>query len=177
MRAGELWWEGKEQAFLAKVDGMMPAVLSSPIKAVLSTAYRKPLGDREGGAYRVGHLRSLEDTIVYANYWKVCMETSVAAIEAAERAHASINQLRGVVDSFRSSVKNDISSMKAASERVQTEVSQMREQYKKAQEVLTSQEFLRAIENAERMAQALQAIQGLTDTKVSVAVFGGGKND
>jgi hypothetical protein len=41
--------------------------------------------------------------------------------------------------------------------------------------MLTSPEFLKAIENAERMASALASIQALTETKVSVAVFAGGK--
>lgn len=175
MQAGELWWEGKAAALSVRLDKMMPAVLRSPIRAVASSGYRPPLGDREGGAWRVDHIRAVEDTIAYANYWKVCMETSIAAIEAAERAQASINKLRSVVDGFRAAIKNDIASMKAASERVQTEVTQMKDQYKQAQDTLTSPAFLQAIENAERMARALQAIQGLTDTKVSVAVFGGGK--
>jgi hypothetical protein len=65
--------------------------------------------------------------------------------------------------------------MKAASERVQNEVNQMKEKYKQAQAILTTPEFLQAIANAERMAMALEAIQKLTDTKVSVAVFSGGK--
>jgi hypothetical protein len=51
----------------------------------------------------------------------------------------------------------------------------MRDKYKQAQDMLTSPEFLKAIENAERMASALASIQALTETKVSVAVFAGGK--
>jgi SOS-response transcriptional repressor LexA len=65
--------------------------------------------------------------------------------------------------------------MKAASERVQNEVLQMQDKYRKAQDILTTPDFMKAIENAERMAAALEAIQKLTETKVSVAVFGGGK--
>ena len=47
--------------------------------------------------------------------------------------------------------------------------------YKQAQDLLNSPEFVKAIENAERMAKALEAIQKLNETKVSVAVFSGGK--
>lgn len=104
------------------------------------------------------------------------MEATVAATESAERAEDSINRLRGVVNDFRSVLKNDLSSMKAASERVQNEVLQMHEKYRQAQTLLTTPEFAKAIENAERMATALKAIQELTETKVSVAVFSGGKN-
>lgn len=175
MRAGELWWEGKTEALEYKLDKMAPACLIGPIKSVFSRPAVHAQGGREGGGYRVSHIRLIEDTIVYFNYWKVCMETSIAAVESAERAHEAIDKLKQTVDEFRASVKNDISSMKAASERVQNEVNQMKEKYKQAQAILTTPEFLQAIANAERMATALEAIQKLTDTKVSVAVFSGGK--
>jgi hypothetical protein len=86
-----------------------------------------------------------------------------------------VDTLKKTLVDFRGSIKNDLSSMKAASERVQSEVLQMRDKYKQAQDMLTSPEFLKAIENAERMASALASIQALTETKVSVAVFAGGK--
>jgi hypothetical protein len=53
----------------------------------------------------------------------------------------------------------------------------MRDKYKQAQDMLTTPEFMQAIANAERMAAALDSIQKLTDTKVSVAVFSGGKKE
>jgi len=177
VRAGELWWAGKTEALEYKLDKMAPACLIGPIKSVFSRPAVHAQGGREGGGYRVGHIRLIEDTIVYFNYWKVCMETSIAAIESADRAQDAINKLKETVDEFRASVKNDIASMKAASERVQNEVIQMRDKYKQAQEMLTNPEFLQAIANAERMAAALNAIQHLTDTKVSVAVFSGGKKE
>ena len=103
------------------------------------------------------------------------MEASIAATESTVRAQASVDNLKKTLLDFRGSIKNDLSSMKAASERVQNEVVQMREKYKQAQDLLTTPEFVKAIENAERMASALKAIQALTETKVSVAVFSGGK--
>ncbi len=177
MRVGELWWEGKEGALSYKIDKMAPNCLKGPIRSVLGNPSVSAQGGREGKGYRVGHIRAIQDTIIYYNLWKKCMETSIAAIESADRAHEAINKLRETVDEFRSSVKNDISSMKAASERVQNEVNQMRAQYKQAQEMLTAPEFLQAVANAERMAAALDAIQKLTETKVSVAVFSGGKKE
>jgi cell division septum initiation protein DivIVA len=103
------------------------------------------------------------------------MEIQIAAAESAERAETALSKLKETVDAFRGSVKNDLSSMKAASERVQTEVQQMQQKYKQAQDMLTTPEFMQAIANAERMAAALTAIQALTETKISVAVFGTGK--
>jgi len=176
VQAGELWWEGKHEAFSAKLDKMMPASLSAPVQALLSKAAIKPLGDRLGAAWRVGDIRKVEDTIAYLNFWKACMEPSVAAIESAERAQSSIAQLRRTIEDFRGAIKNDMTSMKAASERVQNEVLQMGKAYKQAADILIAPDFKQAIENAERLVTALQAIQQLTSTKVSVAVFSGGKD-
>ena len=84
-----------------------------------------------------------------------------------------MEKLAATVKQFTSNTKNDIASMKAASERVQAEVDRMEAKYKKAQQVLTSPEFQLAIENAERMAIALDAISKLQHTKLTVALFDG----
>lgn len=174
MRAGDLWWSGRENALNTKLDSMAPSCFD--LSEVLKNSMVKDGGSREGFAFRVNHIRKTEDTIAFYNFWKVCMEASIASIESAERAQSAIAKLRTTVEDFRGSIKNDMASMKAASERVQNEVQQMRERYKQAQDILTTPDFMRAIENAERMAKALEAIQKLTETKISVAVFGGGKN-
>lgn len=177
MRAGELWWDGKKEAFDYKLDKLAPSCLTGPIKYVLSHPDVHAQGTRDGVGYRTKNIDLIYDTIVYFNYWRECMETSIAAVESADRAKVAIDKLKQTVDDFRSAIKNDVSSMKAASERVQNEVHQMREKYKQAQDMLTTPEFMQAIANAERMAAALTAIQQLTETKVSVAVFSGGKEE
>ena len=83
-----------------------------------------------------------------------------------------LKNLDVTVRKFRERIKNDLSSMKAASDRVQSEVSQMSEKYKAAQEILTSSVMEKAIANAERLAIALKQISELSETKLSVAVFG-----
>lgn len=80
-----------------------------------------------------------------------------------------------VVKKFRENTRNDTSSMKAASDRVQSEVSQMTARYEQALRLLNSPEFAQAIVNAERMATALEKISGLSETRLSVAVFSGGR--
>ncbi len=57
-------------------------------------------------------------------------------------------------------------------ERESYKVSQMSEKYKAAQEILTSPVMEKAIANAERLAIALKQISELSETKLSVAVFG-----
>lgn len=175
MQAAELWWAGKEEAFSTKLDKMAPSCFN--MDNVLNAAKIKTSSNRDGFGFRADVLErdDIAERMVYFSQWKVSMEASIAATESTVRAQASVDNLKKTLVDFRGSIKNDLTSMKAASERVQNEVLQMREKYKQAQDLLNSSEFVKAIENAERMATALQAIQTLTETKVSVAVFSGGK--
>ena len=101
------------------------------------------------------------------------MEAEIAATESVDRATVSMDRLRAAVKGFGSEIKNDLASLKAASQRVQTESEQMRTRYIAAQQVLTSPEFERAIVNAERMAVALKALADLSQTDLSVSVLAG----
>ena len=175
MQAGELWWIGREESLSIKLDKMAPPCYD--MTDVLNVARVKDPGSREGLAFRTDVLRSVEDTMVYYGMWKVCMEAEIAATESSDRAVNAITGLRKAVQSFKGEIKNDLSSMKAASDRVQSEVMQMGKAYKQAADLLITPEFKQAIENAERLATALRAIQDLSATKVSVAVFAGGKNE
>lgn len=176
MQAGDIWWEGKEEAFSYKLDKMAPACFE--MGEVFRSALVKSPSVREGVGFNAGIFErdDVAERMVYFSQWKVSMEASIAATESAVRAQASLDNLKKTLVDFRGSIKNDLTSMKAASERVQNEVLQMKDKYKQAQDLLTTPEFMKAIENAERMATALEAIQRLTETKVSVAVFSGGKN-
>lgn len=175
MQAAELWWAGKDEALSTKLDKMAPACFD--MGDALNAALVKTSSNRDGIGFRADVLErdDIAERMVYFSQWKVSMETSIAATESTVRAQASVDNLKKTLVDFRGSIKNDLTSMKAASERVQNEVLQMRDKYKQAQDLLNSPEFIKAIENAERMATALQAIQTLTETKVSVAVFSGGK--
>lgn len=94
------------------------------------------------------------------------------ATQATARAGDAVKTLESTLVDFRNKIKNDITSIKAAAERVQDETLRMRKQYEAAAAALTSPEFVRAVENAERMARALEQISGLSQTKISLAVFG-----
>ena len=175
MQAAELWWAGRDESLSVKLDKMAPACFD--ISGALNAATVKTSSNRDGIAFRTDVLErdEIADRMVYYSQWKLTMEASIAATESTIRAQASVDNLRKTLVDFRGTIKNDLSSMKAASERVQSEVLQMRDKYKQAQDLLTSTEFVQAIENAERMAKALESIQRLTETKISVAVFSGGK--
>lgn len=177
MQAGELWWIGREEAFGSKLDLMAPACLSMEMAFKASIKPTSKFREGIGFESKVFETDHSEEVMVSYSQWKTSMEASIAATESTVRAQASIDKLRATLVDFRGSIKNDLTSMKAASERVQNEVLQMQEKYRQAQALLTTPEFMQAIQNAERMATALKAIQELTETKVSVAVFGGGRSN
>lgn len=173
MRAAEFYWQGKLDAFEIAVDKMMPGCFDVRDymngKALVLTGK-----SRDGVMYRKSYFENAEfKTIaVHHNLWKTAMEMEVVADEATKRATEGLDRMHDAIKNFRANIKNDLTSMKAASDRVQSEVQQMEKRYKDATALLTSHEFEKAIENAERLAKALESIQKLTETKVSFAVFG-----
>lgn len=130
---------------------------------------------RDGVAFNKSVIDAGHRHFAFISAWKVSMETNLLADEAAERATTAIQKLDRVAQDFRANTKNDVTSMKAASERVQLEVLRMSDKYKQAITLLNSAEFKTAVEQAERMAKALESIAALSETKLSVAVFSGGK--
>ena len=172
VRAGELAWAGQDEALSTWLDKKCPSVYD--FSDSISQIAVKTSSNRHGIGYDAKKLEKVKDRAAFFSTWKVSMETYVMADEAANRAVESVEKLRGVTESFRLNVKNDIASMKAASERVQTSVVQMSEKYKQAMGLLNSPEFQTAVANAERMAKALESISSLSETKLSVAVFSGG---
>lgn len=176
-RLGDLWWNNKENAISHKLDKLAPASITGELFGMLNHGAILTPGQRDQLAWRKRDLLKVEDKITFFTTWKITMEAQIAAAECTDRAKEAVQRLQQTIDGFRANIKNDLSSMKAASERVQNEVMQMQQKYLKAQEILTTPQFIQAIQNAERMAVALESIQKLTETKISVAVFGGGRTD
>ena len=103
----------------------------------------------------------------------LAMDIEQHAVEVSGAADEALKALKATLDKFRSTIANDLTSMKAASSRVQSETLQMRQAYQAAQELLTSDGFERAVVNAERMANALKSIRELSDTNLNVTLFSG----
>lgn len=100
------------------------------------------------------------------------MDIEQVAVETTGAANDALQTLKATLDKFRGTIANDLTAIKAASTRVQTETLQMKQAYVAAQNILTGPEFERAIINAERMAAALQSIAAVSDTSLSVSVCG-----
>lgn len=99
-------------------------------------------------------------------------EISEVSEEAVTRATAAIDALMAKVKAFRGTLGGDLTSIKAASDRINAEVTKMQQAYSLAQSLLSTPEFSRAVDNAERLVIALEKIQALSETKISVAIFG-----
>lgn len=107
----------------------------------------------------------------------IAMDIEQNVVEVSGAAEGALKSLKALLDKFKSTIGNDLTSIKSASARVQSETIQMKQAYQAAQSMLTTPEFERAVANAERMAVALKAISELSETKLSVAVFSGGPSN
>jgi hypothetical protein len=173
-KIADLYWSGKETAYAVRVETSAPACFGQ--EEVFSGAMVRDTGGRNGHAWDGRSVDRYSKTVVpFELVWRSGMEIETVATESADRANSALENLDVTVKKFRERIKNDLSSMKASSDRVQSEVLQMQSQYKAAQELLTSPVMERAIANAERMATALKAISELSTTKITVGVFGGEK--
>lgn len=171
MRAGEAWWVGRDDYFSTCVDGMCPPSIN--LSQIIKNGTVKTAAYRDGIGYKTSVLQEAQPIIIQFTLWKVSKMLELASEEAATRANTALSNLEDHLTKFRSKVGNDLTSIKAASQRVQTESQAMAEKYIKARDMLISPDFEKAILNAERMAAALEAISKLSETKLSFAVFSG----
>jgi len=172
-KIADLFWAGKKNAYAVRVETSAPRCFGQ------GEAWREATvvdsASRDGHAWKARTVEFFAKNVVpFELLWRSGVEIEVVATESANRANTALENLDVTVRKFHERIKNDLSSMKASSDRVQSEVSQMSEKYKAAQEILTSPVMEKAIANAERLAIALKQISELSETKLSVAVFGPG---
>lgn len=104
--------------------------------------------------------------------WRKLMPTQVEMLsELTSEVRSALDGYRDVVTTFRGAVKNDISSAKASAVAIEENMLRMRTVYKDTAAMLTSPEFMLAIENAERMATALKAVSELQSHSITFAVL------
>jgi len=95
--------------------------------------------------------------------------------DAYEKATAIVDNANLVynktVNDFRSTIKNDLTSISASSDRVQKETVKLAAAYRSSISLLNSSEMITAIENAERLAAALLSISQVQPNKIAFAVI------
>jgi hypothetical protein len=171
-RAAEFYWAEKTEAFETALDRMCPAVLD--LSKVMELATVRTGQFKEGICWKYEDITHPKVQIASLEFffWKITMEIEIVAKESATRVEQELKRTKENLVAFRENIKNDLASLKASSDRVQTETLKMSKEYKQAADLLTSPQFVQAIENAERLATALTAIQKLNQTKINFAVFG-----
>ena len=75
------------------------------------------------------------------------------------------------LESFRSMVKNDVSSLEASARKTTEAVHKMNKAYGDAISQMTSEEMQTAISNAERLAQAMEALAAVQSQKLTVQIM------
>lgn len=106
------------------------------------------------------------------NQWRALMPVEDEIIaEQLKTVEATLDRYKQTVLRFRSEVKNDIASIKSAASATEDTVNRIGKAYMGTARMLTTPEFERAIQNAERMATALKAIADLQSHSITFAVL------
>jgi hypothetical protein len=99
--------------------------------------------------------------------------------EAVEDAKAKLKESLDAYDAtlkkMRGQAQNDVAAVKAQTERLSHELRRLTEQAQVLTALWTSEAMLTSITNAERLATALEALQGLPAAQITFAVLGGSK--
>lgn len=109
---------------------------------------------------------------VFTKQWGAFMEVQKEMVEERIRAcDEALERYKQLVTKFRGEVKNDLSSVQAGARATEEAVQRMGKAYAATTSMLTTPEFTRALENAERMAVALKAISELQSHSITFAVL------
>jgi len=175
MRAAELFWKGKVKQFAQVIyDGSSPVIKGCRDRVYAAARDHWDHTDRVPGyAYRADVIDVLLPLINATKVYTMAEEISTVVEEAANRAATAAERLDAVVEKFKGNVNNDLKSMKAVSDRVEGEVQRMVKGYLDLTAVLNGEPFKQAVDNAERMAKALEAIAAMQGSRISVALFAG----
>lgn len=173
MRPGEAWWQGNETLFDKLIEKEAPTDLMFQAASKVQRASVITPKVRGGIGFRGEMINEGKPVFIQLEVWKKSKMIELASAEAAKLAEEAVQSLEESLKGFRSKIGNDLTSIKAASQRVQNEVNQMKASYTEVQTLLTSPEFVEAMKNAERMATALSAMGVMSSAKFSFALSTG----
>lgn len=136
-------------------------------------ALRRAMADRMSDSVfadfiaNFGWAQPLFDRTQKGYFMELQEQAEMAAVKVArtqDAYHAALGDLRG-------KLQNDIASIKAISERIDREFQKLGAGMQFAIETMTSPEMMRAIDNAERIAAALKAINEIESAQLTFAVI------
>ena len=99
------------------------------------------------------------------------MDLQQAATDAATSVASVVEAYMGRVKALQGTLQNDAASIKASVARIEKEHSRLAMSFAKITDQMNSQEFISAINNAERLASALNSIADLGSSSLTFAVI------
>lgn len=132
---------------------------------------------RYDGGYRDGPRIHGRDVGLWILTTKWAHNTEVPLMNVVEQLKENYDEAEKLwagyaerLTKFRSEVKNDVASLEASTRKTTEAVQRMVTAYGKVIETLNGPEFLKAVENAERLAVALSSLANLQPHKLTLAV-------
>lgn len=126
---------------------------------------------REGVAFSQDDVESFVIDGWRYPFGATAMEAKENLSEAINEAEDAQKRLRAMMLDFRSKTKNDLDSMGALGKQIRKEMERIQEAMNTTIHLMTSAPMLEAIENAGRLAGALESIDKLSSTRVSFAII------
>jgi len=168
----EIVAEQQERRFIEKTNGKneMRAGRLLGLGAVLSSALVNTESDRSDH-YRASKLARFEGLARKANILTGAFDMTDAFDKAMDDAEEGRKRLNEQLKAFRSSIANDLSSIKASGEKVREESGKISQAFSSVMAQLNSTEMVTAIQNAERLAAALSSIEKLKSARITFAVI------
>jgi len=99
------------------------------------------------------------------------MEMKEHLDNAIAEANDAQKRLSNTLVKFRSSTKNDLSSMEALGKQIRNEMNRIQDSMNKTMDLMVSAPMVEAIENAGRLAAALESIDKLKSSRVSFSII------
>ena len=99
------------------------------------------------------------------------MDLESKALEASESVTKIVDRYMERVRGLKGQLQNDAASVKASAERIEKEFGRMNTAMRSTIELMTSPEMEAAIANVERMARAIETVNGLKRTAVRFSVI------
>ena len=87
-----------------------------------------------------------------------------------DEAHKLWEGYKSKLDQFRSAIKNDVTSLEASARKSTEATQKMNAAYSDVIRLLNSDEMTRAVENAERLATAMEALSKMQSHRLVLAV-------
>ena len=130
---------------------------------------KKPV--REGYAWERTDIDQIELLVKYATFSEASFMDVISSLKSNyDEANTLWQNYEKKLENFRSMVKNDVTSLEANARKTTDAVHKMNKAYGDAISQMTSKEMQAAIENAERLARAMEALAAVQAQKLTFEI-------